>query len=1048
MSYINIESVKKDKKYTRLLNNLLQIQGQESALFTKVNSADSFDIATKFGMKFSEKIILQKDFTLNLNEKDLEKLLEIVEKSDSFIEIIQSYEMYKERLYNTKKILLENPNTFIETKKELVESLHEKIQKAKNRWLQFRRKVVDANIEENIWPLHVATFFVSINTATKTIYAPLILKEVSIEVNDSKITIASQSSWKINQKLLFIINENGFKLDEKIDFLEMGTIEIIELISSQLNLNFDPNFVINNFVNLKREDIINKIFIVHPGVVLGLFKPSGGYLRETMKKIIQNNEVDQILDADPDKSVYKKKLEKYIKENSDEILRIQKSNFSQDKALASSLIQDTIIWGPPGTGKSQVIANIIANILHKNKTVIIMSQKKAALDVLKDRLGDIAGFALFILNDNKMSKTKFYEPLQKFVEAVENSGVTNFVEKNKIISKDEIESIKVISEAKRNNTYNTSLDLINQLDEKYDLLSSIFKLNHQLTHPAKNIDLKLYLSELVKLNNIQKKHFCFYKYYPKHLKKYSKEVWLLSQDFDCDINKIAKLSKNTSYQTVRDLLNCSKKLVNENIYKSDEKYLVNFLANGILKKIRHWKVYNPKKFQDYKKFAAATRAAKRLPYKFANDHISIIKSLFQAIITTPETSFINWEKNYFDYAILDESSQIFLEIGLPILYLSKIKILAGDNKQMQPSRFFSTRDNKNDDEEDVAENAESLLDYAFDKGINKIMLDQNFRSSSASLMSFSSKQFYESKLNVIDQKIKFSSEPIVVKNVWGKWEKNANQKEAQTVIDIAIEEKDNYKSIIILAFNVVQKMLIEKIIIEQYPNLHNLIESQNLKIKNIENIQGDEADLVIISIVYDETTSISSTYVARPGGQYALNVAISRAKFKMIVVKSITSKNMKIAKSDDFKVFQDWLEFLDMNEKEKRSYSTITDKKQITESYGETESSFERAVIDEIKDKILTTQNVKIIKQYDVGNIKIDIAFLNSSNDYLLGIEVDGYHYHEGMGFDKYLDDLSRQEFLEYKGYNIYRVKEIDWKMNKQQVIKHIQMLLNNKLQN
>jgi len=82
----------------------------------------------------------------------------------------------------------------------------------------------------------------------------------------------------------------------------------------------------------------------------------------------------------------------------------------------------------------------------------------------------------------------------------------------------------------------------------------------------------------------------------------------------------------------------------------------------------------------------AVRAERSLPYRFMNDHISIIQELFPVIVTTPETDFINWEKGYFDYAILDESSQMFLEVGLPILYLAKTKVLAGDAQQMQPSR--------------------------------------------------------------------------------------------------------------------------------------------------------------------------------------------------------------------------------------------------------------------------------------------------------------------------------------------------------------------------
>jgi len=191
---------------------------------------------------------------------------------------------------------------------------------------------------------------------------------------------------------------------------------LLQLNSPELTFNFT-----DEFKNYKTDDVTNKFIAFHPGVVLGLFKPSGGNLRKTMQHIIDNDEIDEILDADPDKNIYRQRVNQVILEESERIIHIQPSNFSQDKALISSLIQDTVIQGPPGTGKSQVIANIIANVFYQNKTAIVMSQKKAALDVLKKRLGSIAPFTLFILNDNKMSKEEFYKPLKEFVDKVENS---------------------------------------------------------------------------------------------------------------------------------------------------------------------------------------------------------------------------------------------------------------------------------------------------------------------------------------------------------------------------------------------------------------------------------------------------------------------------------------------------------------------------------------------------------------------------------------------------------------------------------------------------
>lgn len=88
-------------------------------------------------------------------------------------------------------------------------------------------------------------------------------------------------------------------------------------------------------------------------------------------------------------------------------------NIYQKYAIHSALVKNTLIYGPPGTGKSQVIANIIANVIVNHKTCLIVSEKKAALDVLKDRLNKISGLSLFLYDiDNK---EKFYTHIQKLL---------------------------------------------------------------------------------------------------------------------------------------------------------------------------------------------------------------------------------------------------------------------------------------------------------------------------------------------------------------------------------------------------------------------------------------------------------------------------------------------------------------------------------------------------------------------------------------------------------------------------------------------------------
>lgn len=90
----------------------------------------------------------------------------------------------------------------------------------------------------------------------------------------------------------------------------------------------------------------------------------------------------------------------------------------------------------------------------------------------------------------------------------------------------------------------------------------------------------------------------------------------------------------------------------------------------------------------YKEFAQSVRVENLPPTKFIKKYSEMIKNIFPILVATPDLDLSVWNKNEFDYGILDEASQIFIEYGLPILYLSKIKVLSGDNEQMKPTNWF------------------------------------------------------------------------------------------------------------------------------------------------------------------------------------------------------------------------------------------------------------------------------------------------------------------------------------------------------------------------
>ena len=440
------------------------------------------------------------------------------------------------------------------------------------------------------------------------------------------------------------------------------------------------------------------------------------------------------------------------------------------------------------------------------------------------------------------------------------------------------------------------------------------------------------------------------------------------------------------------------------------------------------------KRKEFIKMKGKIEKAAASPEKFLIVYKEFLKELFPIFISNPEklASFIDFENDKYDYVIFDEASQIFLEKAIPYLSIANKVIIAGDNQQMQPSNWFGIR-STDYDEDDVfeEENEESLLNYAISMGLPKQTLQSNFRSNSASLTTFSSKEFYNSELKSVNKK-NVDMVPIEVIDINGTWKNSMNMQEGMKLIEIAKQNINKYDSIILLTFNEPQLQLVNELLLKD-EILSKLYFEGHILLKNLENIQGDEADLVVISIGYTKDSRLTGTYVCRPGGRNALNVAITRARDKMIVLKSISAQDIIITNEEnkDLITFRNWLKFLELSSEEQKEYCSLK-----VDLKTDFDSNFEKEVLE-----WLTTLHypypIKITNQYKVGSYRIDFAFLEEQNNkFILGLEVDGFRYH--FGPKKTYNDLLRQQLLEQKGYAIIRISEYNWKVNKQELYEDI----------
>ncbi|WP_369085958.1 AAA domain-containing protein [Metamycoplasma spumans] len=1039
---------KKDIKYQTIMANLLNIDTFDTSLYSAVDNEKFFDVYKNFGEKTFDNILNNYRIDTVLTEIGNQELAKKVLASLSKQDVINSFKEYERRIDDNIFKLLSSD--LEKAKRLIVNKLDTEFQKSIVKWKKILNKAQNVNIESNIWPLHIGFFFISIKTEKKTIFAPLFFKEITLEIKNSLVYLKSNSDIRVNSKLITFLGQEGFMLNvDNYDFANLSIQEVFDFFKKEwAPIYKTPENLKDKLPSLTQDTIIHSSIEFHPGMVLGFYNVSSGYLWNQMKKIIENDEFEYILNPEINKTIYQDKVKRVIFDNKFKLFKIQKTNFSQDVATISALYQDTIIWGPPGTGKSQTISNLIANIIARGYSGLVVSQKKAALDVLKNRLKKLSIFCLFALNDKNLRDEVFYKPLREFIEYVENFRKNDSQEGIQIFSNDDknyVDTVKKIKGTKNlNNIINfyssiINYDLSQQEFESLKLLGKELKYNFEAPLNDKK-EIRKVLYEI----NKDKKAGVF-TIYPKNIKESADILFENPNLFKIDINNAIKYVDLVDYESIKEFENDYKNILDKKtIEVNDDIVLTKMVLQQTINKMSN---FDKEELRQYNAFAMAIRTGHLKPYKFFHKHKEMIKKLFPIIVTTPELDLSMWEKGEFDYAILDESSQIFIEKGIPILYLAKRKILAGDNQQMQPTRWFSV--SYNFDEEDDFGNIESLLDYAKARGVYSILLDKNYRSKQASLMTFSSKHFYNSKLDVIDDySLSISkNKAIEVIQVNGSWDNSMNEAEGKEVIQIAKDNLDKYNKIIILVFNAKQQDYLINCIFGNEPRLEEALNKDKLVLKNIENIQGDEADLVIMSVVYDKNTALYGTYVARQGGKNALNVAISRAREKVIVVKSIYADDIEITErsTTDMVTFKEWLKFLDLSLEEQKNYLDETEDFLATKtiSLGDM-SEFKNDVFVELNEFISHYSDLKLQTNYSIGTKTIDIVLINVlSNKLVQGFIIDNYNYANGEldnvdEYKKYLKFKDNLKFLDSKSYPIIILSEILWPINKYKILSYI----------
>jgi very-short-patch-repair endonuclease len=405
----------------------------------------------------------------------------------------------------------------------------------------------------------------------------------------------------------------------------------------------------------------------------------------------------------------------------------------------------------------------------------------------------------------------------------------------------------------------------------------------------------------------------------------------------------------------------------------------------------------------------------------------------------------------FDMVIMDEASQIRPADAIGAIARADQFVIVGDPNQLPPTSFFQRTGGEDYEEEEATavEDMESILDICL-ANYRKRRLRWHYRSEHESLIAFSNNQFYDDDLIVFPAPNKdFNNNGIHYHYVdKAKYHNGRNRIEAERVTDAIVEHFRNRSdlSVGVATFNRKQAELIQDTLEKRQKELpwfesklKGVEESaEPFFIKNLENVQGDERDVIFISTTYGPDAQTDIVYqrfgpISGDTGWRRLNVIVSRARKKIELFTSMRSTDIKLTAtpSRGVRALKAYLEYAETG-----NLPTA-----VSISGKEPGSDFEIAV-----SRILINNGYKIEPQVGVAGFFIDIGVKHPEREeeFICGIECDGSTYHSAKSVrDR---DRLRQEILVRKGWNIYRIWSTDWFKNReselQRLLKHLEEIL------
>ena len=412
----------------------------------------------------------------------------------------------------------------------------------------------------------------------------------------------------------------------------------------------------------------------------------------------------------------------------------------------------------------------------------------------------------------------------------------------------------------------------------------------------------------------------------------------------------------------------------------------------------------------------------------------------------------------FDLLVIDEASQVRPEDALGAIARATQIVVVGDQKQLPPSSFFDRLLADESDEEPEEEDdgllgnaaklgmMESILSLCEARGLSSRMLQWHYRSRDPSLISVSNHEFYEDGLILPPSPLQ--EDPAYglcftrVDGVYDKGGKRDNRKEGAAIVERVAEHARLHPSLSlgIVTFSSAQKSLITELLESARrsdPILDAFLregQSEDVFVKNIENVQGDERDVILVSVCYGPTvaggrlTSMTFGPVNLEGGERRLNVLFTRARVRCEVFASFDPGDIDPSRTvrQGTRILKRFLEFANSGRVSDAEPTRL-----------QADTPCEEDVAD-----VIRSLGYLVDARVGSAGFRIDMGVRHPDRPgtYIAAVECDGATYHSALWARE--RDRLRRDVLEHLGWRFHRIWSTDWFYNRSAEIERLRVAL------